>query len=158
MRSAAPCFCKYGIICARMKLVPKQVHVWSHVRWPERDPHGTKLMVAFCLHFLSGFVFLFCFVLFFWLCWVLFAAHGLSLIVSAEYSLLRQAGFPWGGFSHCRAQYSLWCGLQQLWCIVLLALQHMESSCNRDQTSVPCIGRWILNHWTIREVHAFTFF
>ena len=62
MRSAAPCFCKYGIICARMKLVPKQVHVWSHVRWPERDPHGTKLMVAFCLHFLSGFVFLFCFV------------------------------------------------------------------------------------------------
>ena len=22
----------------------------------------------------------------------------------------------------------------------------------RDQTCVPCIGRWILNHWTIREV------
>ena len=23
---------------------------------------------------------------------------------------------------------------------------------NRDQTCVPCIGRWILNHWTTREV------
>jgi len=23
----------------------------------------------------------------------------------------------------------------------------------RDQTHVPCIGRWILNHWTIRAVY-----
>ena len=28
----------------------------------------------------------------------------------------------------------------------------MESSWTRDQTQVPCIGRWILNHWTTREV------
>ena len=28
----------------------------------------------------------------------------------------------------------------------------MGSSWTRDQTHVPCIGRWILNHWTMREV------
>ena len=28
----------------------------------------------------------------------------------------------------------------------------MGSSQTRDQTRVPCIGRQILNHWTIREV------
>ena len=26
------------------------------------------------------------------------------------------------------------------------------SSPTRDQTHVPCIGRWMLNYWTIREV------
>ena len=26
------------------------------------------------------------------------------------------------------------------------------SSPTRDQTCIPCIGRWILNHWTTREV------
>ena len=29
----------------------------------------------------------------------------------------------------------------------------MESSWTRDRTHVPCIGRWIPNHWTDREVH-----
>ena len=28
----------------------------------------------------------------------------------------------------------------------------MESSQIRDQTQVPYVGRWILNHWTTREV------
>ena len=27
----------------------------------------------------------------------------------------------------------------------------MESYCTRDWTYVPCIGRWILSHWTTRE-------
>ena len=26
------------------------------------------------------------------------------------------------------------------------------SSPTRDQTRIPCIGRWILTHWTAREV------
>ena len=26
------------------------------------------------------------------------------------------------------------------------------SSLIRDQSQVPCIGRWIFNHWTTREV------
>ena len=32
-----------------------------------------------------------------------------------------------------------------------VALQHVGSSQNRDQTCVSCIGRWILNQCTIRE-------
>ena len=34
----------------------------------------------------------------------------------------------------------------------LAALQHVESSPTRDQTGVPCIGRWIITHCTTREV------
>ena len=41
---------------------------------------------------------------------------------------------------------------QRLWCVGLAALQHVGSSRMRDWTIVPCIGRWILNHWTCREV------
>ena len=40
----------------------------------------------------------------------------------------------------------------QLWCTGLVALQHVGSSQTRDRTHVPCIGRQILNPWTIREV------
>ena len=29
---------------------------------------------------------------------------------------------------------------------------HVESSQTKDQTHVPCIGRWILNHWITRKV------
>ena len=35
----------------------------------------------------------------------------------------------------------------------LVAPQHVESSRTRDQACVFCIGRWILNHGTTREVH-----
>ena len=41
--------------------------------------------------------------------------------------------------SSCDAQVSPW---------------HVESSWTRDQTYVPCIGRWILNHWPSREVQT----
>ena len=34
----------------------------------------------------------------------------------------------------------------------LVTPRRMESSQIRDQTQVPCVGRWILNHWTTREV------
>ena len=34
----------------------------------------------------------------------------------------------------------------------LASLCHVESSWTRDRTRVPCIGRWILNHWTTGEV------
>ena len=34
----------------------------------------------------------------------------------------------------------------------VVAPQHVESSQTRDQTHIPCIGRWILNHWTTRAV------
>ena len=43
------------------------------------------------------------------------------------------------------------------------SLEHMGFSCSmwdlnsptRDQTRVPCIARWILNHWTTREVPGY---
>ena len=25
----------------------------------------------------------------------------------------------------------------------------------RDQTCIPCVGKWILNHWTTRKVPVF---
>ena len=34
----------------------------------------------------------------------------------------------------------------------LSALWPVESSQTRDQTCVPCVGRWVLVHWTTREV------
>ena len=34
----------------------------------------------------------------------------------------------------------------------LVALLHVTSSQTRDQTSIPCLGRQILNHWTTKEV------
>ena len=34
----------------------------------------------------------------------------------------------------------------------LIALQHVESPWRRNQTHVLCIGRWILNHRTTKEV------
>ena len=36
--------------------------------------------------------------------------------------------------------------------VVVVNGRHVESSWTRDWTCVPCIGRKILNHWTIREV------
>ena len=43
-------------------------------------------------------------------------------------------------------------GLQQLWCMGLVALQHVGSSRTRDRSRAPCIGRWILNHCATKEV------
>ena len=55
------------------------------------------------------------------------------------------------------------CGLQSLWLagsrakaqwfwhIGLVSPRHVGSSQSRDQSGVPCIARWILNHWTTRE-------
>ena len=36
--------------------------------------------------------------------------------------------------------------------MALAVPRHVESSWTRDRTCVPCIGRWILNHWITREV------
>ena len=40
---------------------------------------------------------------------------------------------------------------QYFWAMSVAALQHVESPRTRNQTRVPCIGRWILNQWTARE-------
>ena len=38
-----------------------------------------------------------------------------------------------------------------------VTLRHMGSSQTKDQTSVLCITRQILNHWTTREVPKLAF-
>ena len=40
----------------------------------------------------------------------------------------------------------------------LVALWHVKSSQTRDQTYVPCICRWILNHWTTGKVLYYEFY
>ena len=54
--------------------------------------------------------------------------------------------------SHCGGS-SCW-GAQALGtrASVAGAVQHMASSQPRDWACVPCIGTWIPNHWTTREV------
>ena len=46
---------------------------------------------------------------------------------------------------------------QQLQLLGLAAPQRAQSSQTRDQTRVPCIGRWSLIHWTAREVPSLYF-
>ena len=111
-------------------------------------------------------IFTFLFVLFtnFWLCWVFAAACRLSLVaVSRGYSLLCYAGFSLQWLlllqsMHSRCFSFSGCGLWALegqlsgcgmW--ASLPLWHIGSSQIRDWTCVPRIGRWILNHWTVRE-------
>ena len=48
-------------------------------------------------------------------------------------------------------------GLPQLMYAGLAAPRCVQSSQTRDQTSVFCIARWILNHWTTREVLKYPF-
>ena len=72
--------------------------------------------------------------------------HGLLTAVAslvAEYTGSRLLGF-----SSC----SIW--TQWLWCMGLATPWHVGSSQTRDQTSVPCMARQILNHWT-REAWFF---
>ena len=38
----------------------------------------------------------------------------------------------------------------------LAAQTHVESSWSRGQTHVACIGKWILSHWTTREIQKMT--
>ena len=74
--------------------------------------------------------------------------------------------FYCGGFSCCGAQalrthrlQYLWLvgfrvRVQYLWHMHLTAPWHLGSSWTRDGAHVPCIGRWILYHRTIRAVLA----
>ena len=88
---------------------------------------------------------------YYWLHWI-FAAQTFSS--GREYVLLSSCG---ARASHCcdlscqRAQ-ALHAWAQQLWCSGLVAQQYMESSHTKDQTCVPCTGRWIFIPCIIRKV------
>ena len=58
------------------------------------------------------------------------------------------------GLSCCRAG-ALECRLSSCGAV---APRHVgSSSLTKDWTCVPCIGRWILNHWTTRKVPVYDF-
>ena len=59
---------------------------------------------------------------------------------------MRSTGSRRVGFSSCGSQ------AQYLWHTGLVVPWHVGSSQTRAPTSVPCIGRWILNHCATREV------
>ena len=109
--------------------------------------------------------------IYFWLCWVFVAVHGLSLAVVGEgscsdnYSLLHSAGFSWWWplllwttdsrvhrLSSC-GSWALGHRLSSCGTWGLIALWLVDSFWTRDQTC-----RYILNHWTIRGVNLIRFF
>ena len=75
---------------------------------------------------------------YFWLHWVFVAVWAFSSCGTQT--------------SHCGGS-SLQRQSQSLGSLGFVALGQVESSQTRDQFCVPGIGRQILNHWPIREVH-----
>ena len=98
---------------------------------------------------LKYFFFLIVFIYYFWLCLGFVATHGL-LLVAVHGLLIVMASLV--------AEHRLKApGLQQLMYAGLAASRYAKSSQTKDQTSVLCIARWILNHWTTREVLKYPF-
>ena len=61
-----------------------------------------------------------------------------------------------GLLSKCGSQVPDVCGLSSYIAEVWLSCGMRDlSSPTRNQTCIPCIRRWILNHWTTREVPQF---
>ena len=68
---------------------------------------------------------------------------GFCLVVAIRgSSLVAVRGLLIAGAACCRA-WALGMLAQQLWCTGLVALQHVESSRTRNQTHIPCIGRFL---------------
>ena len=67
-----------------------------------------------------------------------------SILVAGHGRLTAVAFLLWSVDFGVQAQY--------LWPTGLVAPQHVEPSWTTNQIRVPCIVRWILNHWTTRNV------
>ena len=74
--------------------------------------------------------------------------HGLSLVSQSWGYSLVAVHRPHIALVSLFVEHGLW----GAWVTVVMARRCVESSRSRDQTHVLCIGRQILNHWTIREV------
>ena len=102
-------------------------------------------LFSILLHFLNFFFSkknrCFIYLFYFWLCWVFIAGRGLSL-VSVSGGLLASC-CVWA--SHC-GSFSCW-EAHGLSCPMPCGI-----SWTREWPHVPCIGKWILNHWATREV------
>ena len=104
------------------------------------------------------FMILYLFACLFWLRWVVTAVLSLSWVVGSGDPSLQCAGFSLWWFlllpsGALGPQVSVVVAYRLiLLCGYSVAWGYSESSWTRDQTHVPCIGRWILNHWTTREI------
>ena len=88
----------------------------------------------------------------FWLCWVL-AACGLSVVAaSGGYSLVGMHPLLIVVASLVAEHRLLGVRAQSLGHTGLVVPGPVESSWTRDRTHDPGVDRWILNHWTAREV------
>ena len=98
------------------------------------------------------------FLFFFFGCrWVFLGAPRLSLVaVSRGYFSLGRKASRCGGFS-CFGSW-LYSNVSVVVVRKLSCTWHVKSSLTRDHTQVLCTGRWILNHWTPREVLNSIFF
>ena len=116
------------------------------------SPAGTIIHAySFCLSklckalYLKGFISSF-YLLFIYLqlLWVFTVARGLALVVTSRvYSLVAIC-------ERLTEVASLAVHAQQLWCTSSVAPWDVEFSRTRNRTSIPCIGRWILNRWATR--------
>ena len=108
--------------------------------------------------------------IYFWLHWVFVAACGLFssciewglLFIAVCGLLIAVASLAVEHRLQVCGLWQLWLAgsraqAQQLWCMDLVALQHVESSWTRARICVPCIGRRILNHCATREVRHICF-
>ena len=77
-----------------------------------------------------------------------FLLRGLLLFVKQG---LRAHGLRWLGLEGSRAQP------RKSWLMGLVALWLVGSSLTRERTCVPCIARWILNHWATPEAQLHYF-
>ena len=102
------------------------------------------------VHFLAVQSFFFFFLILFIYCWLLWAFVALvSGVVALQ--LLIAVSSHWRAWAHSKQA-------QELWHTCSVVPRQVESSQTRDQSHVPCIGRWILNHRTTREVQIFIWF
>ena len=117
--------------------------------------------VAFGLESYDVFAYAFLFIYFFF--YIFFNDQLLILCIYLKYLSMAALGLPCnaraphcGDFSRCGAR-ALAHALLWLWCTDLVAPWHVGSSVTRDQMHVHCLGRWILNHRTTREVPVIAF-
>ena len=95
---------------------------------------------------------------------IYFACAG-SLLLCMDFLSLQQVGatsYLWCTGSllqrlPCCGAQALGTRAQWLWCMGLVVPWRVGSSQTRNLTGVPCVARWIHNHWTTREAQKWTF-
>ena len=162
------CMCTHTHIYMRLRIVNRP---------PTRDQTHTPLQLKRGILTIGGpgksqlkgfFVCLFVF--YFWLHWVFFAELGIFLQLQQVGTTLqlRCSGFSLQRLHLSQSTGSRACRLQQLQLlgsrsqasVVVARGLRCLSECGifleQGSTRVPCIARWILNHWATREAQGWT--